>query len=252
MVVAVAVILTFATYALAATATCGAGVGSSCSQIAPATAFPGYRKPWKVVDSIAWTEGGLPVVYFLGATWSGYSDGNSWIVWKALDEFGSVSGFSVRYSYPADVYPNLPGVGLSNATLTGSPLALAVSEYDGDHPGSLPSLPLCGAAEYFAAFGQGGTIPFVAIGGEWVVSGSMLDTFSMDAFANASSSGAASIASDLLNETGTVWTILQNPVWWMMAMFAEVTGQAVPELAATFHWSSADVLHVSADAGLLG
>jgi Domain of unknown function (DUF929) len=72
---------------------------------------------WASAPVAAWHSNGLPVIYFYGASWCPYCSASSWAIWKALTEFGTVSGASPAYSSTSDVYPGTPEMVLASASV---------------------------------------------------------------------------------------------------------------------------------------
>lgn len=200
-----------------------------------------------------WDSSGKPVLYFFGATWCPYCSASSWAVWKALTEFGTISGAGFgNYSSGSDVYPNTPEVTLANILLSNSPIAFQVSEYTGGVDGTPPTTSTCFQLAYVTAY-SGGSIPFVVIGGQYVHGGSTLVDPSLltNWSATNNANGDTIVKNSVYNETGTPWSVIQDQAWWIMAMLAKSCGETPSALASTYHWSSDTLTSVSTDYGQL-
>lgn len=213
---------------------------------ASATNQPGPG--WVSYPAAAWHDGGRPVVYFYGATWCPYCSASSWAVWKALTEFGTVTGAYTSYSYgPPEGITYVPEMVLANAQLSSSTVSFQVSEYVAGSDGTFPTTSNCYQSAYVNAY-AGGAIPFVVVNGQYVHAGSsLIDPSSLQNWAG---TGAATVQSAVINEntaSGSPWLVIQDQAWWMMAFMAKASGESVTQLASEYHWSSATAAQVNAD-----
>jgi hypothetical protein len=198
-----------------------------CPYLPPQSSLASQPNGWQSGTSIAaWQDGGTPVFYFYGATWCPYCSASSWALWKALTEFqtnfnGQTSGLpgtSFYYSNPGDVYPSTPEVVLASAALTSPVLSLQVSEYywtlTSGTAGTFPGTSNCIQQAYVSAY-SGGSIPFVVINGQYVhSSASLINPSDLSAWA---STGAPTVANDVLTESGQPWTIVESQAAQMCA-----------------------------------
>jgi hypothetical protein len=225
-----------------------------CPYLPPSTAVPSISTSGWHGDSglPAWTENGKPVVYFFGAVWCPYCSASSWAIWKALTEFGTVTGAKTGYSSSTDVYPSTPEMVLAGVQLGASaPIAFQVSEYTGSVEGTAPSTSTCFQLAYVTAY-SGGSIPFAVVDGKYVHGGTtIVDPANLTTW---KASGAATVKNDVANETGQPWTVVQSQTWWIMAFLAKAIGTPVSVLAteAPKHWSSATIRAVNADLNATG
>jgi thiol-disulfide isomerase/thioredoxin len=227
-----------------------------CPYLPPSSSLSATPAPdWKTGSMPLWTEGGKPVVYFYGASWCPYCSASSWSIWKALTEFGTVSGAVPGYSFAgAEVYPHTPEIILANATLNSPSIAFQVTEYNGPTDGVTLGTSSCVQQGYLVAY-SGGSIPFVVVGGKYVHGGATLNN--PKAFENYTSindsNGAPTVEMQVRNETGQGWTGAQAQAWWIMAMLVKELNEPVSTLAAdvTPHWSPSTVANVTADLNLL-
>ena len=204
-------------------------------------------QPWISGHLSAWKDQGKPVIYFYGATWCPFCSAGSWAVYKALSEFGNVTGASgaLAYSDPGDVYPSTPEVDLTALGYTSQWIAFQVSEYAGDPAGhSFPSTSNCYQSAYVTAYGQN-SIPFLVVNGQYVHGGSQL-IYPQD-LAGFAGGGAATVLYQVQHENGTAWNAVQFQSMWVMAFLARSTGAPVATLSADLHWSTTVTNGVSSD-----
>jgi hypothetical protein len=224
------------------------------SSEAPVPGSPG----WEKVPAAAWTEGGVPVVYFYGAVWCPFCSASSWAVWKALNEFGTTFGNHTSYSYgPPEPYAYTPEMVLAHTQM--GPLGgrapaidLQVSEYDGPQDGVFPSASSCYQAAYASAY-SGGSIPFVVIGGQYLhAMTTLVDPTTVAAWEDGANGGASAVLASVAHEQGSPWTdvgasTIQNQCCWIMALVVRAVGSSVPSLSTDYHWSPAVTSEVWAD-----
>jgi hypothetical protein len=201
---------------------------------------------WVSYPASAWHDGGRPVVYFYGATWCPYCSASSWAIWKALTEFGSLTGAYPSYSYNGngEPYPSTPEMVLANAQLSSSTVAFQVSEYVAGSDGVFPTTSNCYQSAYVNAY-AGGSIPFAVVNGQYVHGGSsLIDPGSLSSWAG---TGASTVQSQVANENGGAWSVVQTQAWWTMAFMAKASGESVSQLASQYHWSSTTASQVASD-----
>ncbi len=202
---------------------------------------------WSSYSVGAWQDGGHAVVYFYGATWCPYCSASSWAVWKALTEFGQVSGVYTGYSSSTDVYPSTPEMVLADAQVTSTTVSFQVSEDTSGVGGTFPPTANCYQQAYVSAY-SGGSIPFVVVDGVYVHGGSSLvNPADLQSW---SGSGAATVQSAVASENtapGSPWLVVQDQAWWVMAFIAKASGEPVGQLASQYGWSSATQSQVAAD-----
>ena len=197
-----------------------------------ATAEPGGQG-WTSVPASAWQQGGEPVLYFYGATWCPYCSASSWAIWKALTEFQSgfnggpsgIPGTTFYYSNPGDVYPSTPEVVLGSASVTSPSLTFQVSEYywttSTGTAGTFPSTSNCIQQAYVTAY-SGTSIPFVVINGQILhASASLIDPNDLTSYAG---TGANTVATDVLTESGPPWSVVQAQAGWIAAFVLKCDG----------------------------
>jgi len=199
---------------------------------------------WQSGTMTPWKDNGAPVFYFYGATWCPYCSASSWALWKALTEFQSgfngqttgIPGTQEYYSNPGDVYPSTPEMILASASVTSSFVSFQVSEYywtlDTGSAGTFPGTSNCVQQAYVSAY-SGGTIPFVVINGQYVHGGStLIDPSDLSAWA---STGAPTVATDVLTESGQPWQIVSTQAAQICAYILQSDGYSSVSAFVTAH-----------------
>ena len=211
-----------------------------CPYLPPASALSTQPEGWTKASVSPWTSNGQPVVYFFGATWCPYCSASSWALWKALTEFGSLSGNYTGFSSTSDVYAGTPEMVLANAALHSDNVSLTVSEYVGAVGPTFPGTSNCVESAYVGAY-SGGSIPFFVINGQYVHGGSSLidpQGLSTWSLPNYGSGGAAVVEQQIHSESGNAWNTVSAQVFVIMAMLAKCAGGNVAYLAHHYGWSS--------------
>ena len=239
-------------------------VGTSvlgCPSLPPATEIAGVgNSTWETGPLPSWQENGRPVVFFYGATWCPYCSASSWVIWKALDGFGSVVGVIPSYSYgPPEQSTYTPELVLASASLVGEnghppAVAFQATEYNGSRDQVVLPPANCEQKAYLAAYDSCSHcgIPFLVVGGRYVHIGTLADPRELAPWNRTNDpTGATFVESSVASENGTPWTVVQAPVWWMMAVIAEEVGAPVATLASEYGWSTATQDAVAADVSSL-
>jgi hypothetical protein len=211
-----------------------------CPFLPPSSTLAGQPGPgWAKASVSPWQDGGRPVVYFYGASWCPFCSASSWAVYKALSEFGSVTGYSLGFSSLGDVSPGTPEVVLAGASVASSTISFRVSEDTSGTEGSFPGTSDCIEQAYVGAY-SGGSIPFVVLNGQYIHGGSTLvnpaDLASYN-YDTTGGSGASTMLSQVQSENGTGWSVVSTQAWWIMAFLTVASGSSVPTLASQYHWS---------------
>jgi hypothetical protein len=145
------------------------GVGS-------ASAFP-----VSAGDAPALTANGLPRVFYAGAEYCPYCAAERWAVVVALSRFGTWSNLGQTRSSASDVFPSTATFSFHGASFTGTAVAFNGYELQSNTVvnGQYQTLETLSAADqalmnkYDAApyFNSPGAIPFIDIGGKYLISG---------------------------------------------------------------------------------
>jgi len=200
---------------------------------------------WTKAPVSPWQEGGAPVVFFYGATWCPYCSASSWAVWKALTEFGTVTGAVTSYSSFSDVYAGTPEMVLAGISLSSTTISWQVSEDTSGVDGNFPSASNCYQSAYVSAY-SGSSIPFVVLNGQYVHGGSsVINPQDLSTWAKGSSGGAPSVEYQVSSENGSAWSVIQDQAWWIMAFLTKAAGDTPSALASQYHWSSSTLAGVT-------
>ncbi len=162
-----------------------------CPYLPPSTSLSGQGGPgWAHGSIAAWQDGGKPVVYFFGATWCPYCSAGSWTIWKALSQYGVVTGTSTGFSSLSDIYSGTPEVVLGATQVSSSNISFQVSEDMSGSEGNFPSTSNCYQAAYVAAY-SGGGIPFLVVNGQWIHPGAIINPGPLGSYSDANTTGGA-------------------------------------------------------------
>lgn len=129
---------------------------------------------WVKAANAVWKSGALPVVFYYGSAGCPFCAASSWAIQGALEQFGSLSGFTFTTSDPNDVYPNTPEVDLAHATLASSYLSLDVKAGDNNQQVTVPPVSAVENA-YVVTYNPNGQLPFYSIGGIYFRVGALVD-----------------------------------------------------------------------------
>ena len=151
------------------------GVGSNL--VAPA-ALPG--------GTPALTSGGKPQVLYIGAEYCPYCAAERWATVVALSRFGTFSGLGGTESSTTDIFPGTKTFTFHGSTFDGSDVAFKGVELQTNQPngnGGYTALdtPTAQEQQLLRAYdippysSSAGGIPFIDIGGRYVVSGATFD-----------------------------------------------------------------------------
>ncbi|MFC4241917.1 DUF929 family protein [Gryllotalpicola reticulitermitis] len=133
------------------------------------------------IDAPALTQNGKPLITYIGGEFCPYCAAERWPLAVALSRFGTLSGLGEATSAPSpEVYPSTSTLSFHGATLTSDYLALDAKEIFDEQHNPLDKLTTSENAlltKYDAPpYTQStGSIPFVDIGGAWVLSGAQYD-----------------------------------------------------------------------------
>jgi hypothetical protein len=129
------------------------------------------------------TDGGKPLVLYVGAEYCPYCAAERWAVVVALSRFGSFSGLGQTHSSSTDVFPNTATLSFHGATYTSEYLSFQGVETQSNQPqgnGYAPLDPLTPAQESvvrkynappYVPAQSAGSIPFIDFGNQGLVSG---------------------------------------------------------------------------------
>jgi hypothetical protein len=132
---------------------------------------------WDYASNSVWSDGGKPVVLFVGSAACPYCSASSWAIAGSLNAYGALTGTGTTTSSPTDTYANTPEMTLYNTNYASSKLAWHVYEDSYNQAIHLPSLPN-DANSYMLAYNNGPSgpsIPFMVAGGQFIHVGSLVD-----------------------------------------------------------------------------
>ena len=127
---------------------------------------------WGKADNPLWTINGLPVVFYYGSAHCAFCAASSWAVLRALQHFGTVSGW--KYWTTSADEGNVPMVDLAHATLTSTFVSLDVKAGDDNEHFTVPPLSALEEA-YVVTYNSERSFPFYVVGGIYVRVGALVD-----------------------------------------------------------------------------
>src|SRR5580658_2588965 len=229
-----------------------------CPILPPSSALGTTPAPgWAHADVNAWQEGGKPVFYFYGASWCPYCSASSWALYKALSDFGHVTGTdnALGFSSLTDAAgPGTPEIILGDLRFSSGTITFVVDEDLSGVEGNFPAATGCVAQAYVTAY-SGSSIPFSVINGQYVHGGSTivepsdLQTWSYSA---TNGQGAGQVFSQVNSESGSAWNVISSEAYWIMALLTKSCGQSVSSLASQYSWTTSTQTAVSNDLAQLG
>lgn len=122
---------------------------------------------------------GRPEVLYIGAEYCPYCAAERWAVAVALSRFGTFTGLGQTASSPSDVYPNTATLTFHGAAYRSDYLTLTAKETQSNQVVDGRYAPLDRLTpeqqQILSAQDPGGGIPFLDLGGRYVVSGASYD-----------------------------------------------------------------------------
>ncbi|HUJ77531.1 MAG TPA: DUF929 family protein [Thermoplasmata archaeon] len=203
-----------------------AAISEGCPSLTPVQSTePGGG--WTKAGNAAWTDGGAPVFFFYGAVACPYCSASSWSIWYALSKVGTVTGVQYGHSSSSDVYANTPEVILDALSVQSQYVSFQPAEnHDpvqtvGPVPGS------CVQQAYVSAYDSSG-IPFVVLNGQYIHQGTLVDPTQLAGLP------ATEVMEEIQNQSGTAWSLISPPAYWIMAYIVHLNGgnpQSVANIA---------------------
>lgn len=159
-----------------------AGVTSVPAGVLDQVGVGSMTSPPKAFSGSALTSDGKPKILYVGAEYCPYCAAERWAVVVALSRFGTFSGLGQTASSASDVYPSTPTLSFHGATYTSKTIAFTGVETENGAREPLDSLSAedqqtfstYDAPPYVPAASEG-SIPFVDIGGTYMISGASYD-----------------------------------------------------------------------------
>lgn len=137
--------------------------------------------PPKRVDAPALTADGKPRVLYVGAEYCPYCAAERWAMVVAMSRFGSYSGLGQTASSAQDVFPSTPTLSFHGSSYASDTVAFTGVETEGNEvvgngyaqldTMSAPDQQLFSTYNAPPYVESGGSIPFVDIGGTYLISG---------------------------------------------------------------------------------
>jgi Domain of unknown function (DUF929) len=133
----------------------------------------------KKITGAALTSGGKPEVLYVGAEYCPFCATERWSVAVALSRFGTFSGLGQTASSPSDVYPSTATLTFHGATYRSAYLSFTAKELQSNKVvnGNYAALDTLTATQQslVTTVNKGGGIPFIDLGGKYVISGATYD-----------------------------------------------------------------------------
>jgi Domain of unknown function (DUF929) len=213
------------------------GVSSSVVPVTAPTAISG--QPALTFQNASGTA--QPGVFYFGAEYCPFCAAERWAVAVTLARFGTLSGLGITSSSGTDVYPNTQSVTFAKATLDSQYFTLKAIERYSNIPlangQGYTSLEVPTAAEnalvnkydttQYIPGGQNGSIPFIDIGNQFLVSGS---SYSPSILAGLSREQIASGLKDPTNPATQAIIATSN---YLTASICKVTGAQPSSVCGT-------------------
>jgi uncharacterized membrane protein len=137
--------------------------------------------PKAITSAPALTSAGKPEIFYAGAEYCPYCATERWALAVALSRFGTFHNLGQTASSPSDVYPNTPTLTFHGASYSSPYISFVAKEMQSNQVvnghyaplDSLSSSQQALLAKYDAPpySSPAGSIPFIDIGGKYVVSG---------------------------------------------------------------------------------
>jgi hypothetical protein len=142
------------------------------------------------LDGSSLTNGGKPVVTYLGAEYCPYCAGERWAMVLALSRFGSFSHLGTTHSASEDVHPDTPTFTFHGSTFSSpyvdfQPVEMQSNQLSGSTYATLETptpaqQKLMATYDVQPYFPSNGAIPFIDFGGRYGLSGASYDVSVLD------------------------------------------------------------------------
>jgi hypothetical protein len=208
------------------------GVGGSVLfAAAPATISTGvpvsYGGGWSSAPNSVWSEGGHPVILFLGSEAGPPCAAMSWALRMALERFGSFAAPGYGYSMRNDPSgSSVPEVDLAGSSLTSSYLTWDPKQGADNTTISIPPLD---ATEntYVSAYDSGTALPFLVIGGEYFHVGALVNPMSlMVNGVNGDPYSIAAVNQQIQSQSGPAYSAIVAEAYLLEAYFVKIDQKA--------------------------
>jgi len=195
--------------------------------------------PPTYINGPALTAGGKPRVLYVGAEYCPFCAAERWAMTTALARFGTWKNLGVTWSSSTDVHPNTPTLSFHGATFTSPYISFTGVETQSNQQvnGSYPQLDNPSAADTallnkydnppYVSSQVANSIPFVDIGGKWMISGADFDPTVL------AGKTQAQIASALADPTSAIAKAAIGGANVITAAICDVTGNSPASVCNT-------------------
>jgi hypothetical protein len=216
-------------------------ISAGCPTLTPAgTTLPsnGAMGTWtQYGGDPQWTVGGHPVFFFYGSIGCPFCSASSWAFYWALERFGTLEGLQLGHSNPGDVYPSTPELEFVNAQYSSNFVSIHVLESDVDSNTVPPTPSSCIDQAYISAYDGGSNgIPFVAVGGQFIHTGSAVDPSQLQPLNRQPSQ----VLGQVLNQTGSAWGLISPGAYMLTAILLKADGGQPASILSQYSSVSAD------------
>jgi hypothetical protein len=209
--------------------------------------------PKAISGAPALTENGLPRVFYAGAEYCPYCATERWAIAVALSRFGAFTGLGEVRSSPSDVYPSTATLTFYGSTFSSSVVAFSPWELQSNQAvsGGYATLQTLSAADqalfnkYNAApyVTSTGSIPFIDIGGKYLISGASYDPKVL------AGKSQAQIAAALSDATSPITKGIVGTANLITAAICAITNNAPAAVCTAGYATAAAAKLASANAG---
>jgi Domain of unknown function (DUF929) len=153
---------------------------ATLNAVGAGTAAPGTVTP---VAGASLSSGGKPEILYIGAQYCPYCATERWPLTVALSRFGTFSGLRGIHSSPTDVYPSQPTLTYYGSTYTSTYLVFTPVETTTQNPDTPLQRPTAAEQAVLSQYdappyvpaADTGSIPFIDIGGKYLIHGAQYD-----------------------------------------------------------------------------
>ena len=195
-----------------------AALVSGCPTLASTATATSEPMTFSKVGNALWSDNGAPVFFFYGSSACPFCSASSWAMVVALEAFGTLTGTYPDRSSPTDTYPNTPELVLASATLQSRWVSLQVAESTNDNQITAAATSGCVQSSYVSAYDNGGSIPFVVIGGQYYHVGAMVNPSSLSGLT------ATQVQDQINNQSGTAWNAISPTAFLLEAFLVKANG----------------------------
>lgn len=153
---------------------------ATLNAVGTGTAAPGTVTP---VAGAPLSSAGKPEILYVGANYCPYCATERWPLTVALSRFGTFSGLHGIHSSPTDVYPSQPTLTYYGSTYTTRYLVFTPVETTTENPNTPLQRPTAAEQAVLSQYdappyvpaADAGSIPFVDLGGRYLIHGAQYD-----------------------------------------------------------------------------